>query len=380
VRIAVACHPGLGGSGIVAVELANALAARGQDVVVVATAQPARINGIAFERVEVPASPVFEHGPYDVALAGHLVELVRREPVDLVHLHYAIPHAASALLATQVLGAAAPATVVTLHGTDVTRLGAHRELRAITAFALRSATGVTTPSRFLRTEAAACFDLAPERIHVISNFVDVARFAPPARRDRAQLAALFGDSDGAPVLFHVSNFRPIKRPQQLLDILARVREKVPARLVLVGDGPERGATERAATAMGLDHATRFLGRRDDFEQLLGHADGFVLASESEGFGVAALEAMASGVPVFGYRVGGLPEVVVEGTGALVPCCDVEALAAAVVAGVGERATRDAMGRAARARAEHGFGREVAVLRYDTYFRHVLARRAHGGSL
>jgi L-malate glycosyltransferase len=362
-RIAVACYPGLGGSGIVAVELANELAARGHHVVVVATARPARVNGVAFEHVDVPASPVFEHAPYDVALAGHLVELVRRESIELVHLHYAIPHAASALLAAQVLGAQAPAMVVTLHGTDVTRLGAHPELRPITAYALASATGVTTPSRFLRGEAAACFDLAPERIQVISNFVDVARFAPPVQRDRGRLAALFDDPADGPILFHVSNFRPIKRPLQLLDVLERVRA---ARLVLVGDGPERAATERAAAERGLASATRFLGRRDDFEQLLGHADGFVLASETESFGVAALEAMAAGVPVYGYRVGGLPEVVGDAAGRLVESGDVDALASAIVTG-----NRDTQGRAGRARAEALFRSDRVVVEYERYFAGLL---------
>jgi glycosyltransferase involved in cell wall biosynthesis len=161
-------------------------------------------------------------------------------------------------------------------------------------------------------------------------------------------------------------------------VLVRVRRSLPARVVLVGDGPERDAVAARASELGVGDAVCFLGRRDDFAGLLGNADGFVLPSESEGFGVAALEAMAAGVPVFGYRVGGLPEVVAEGTGALVACGDVDALAAAVVAGVRDRATRDGLGRAARARAEE-FGREAAVIRYDSYFRHVLSRRIQRGS-
>jgi N-acetyl-alpha-D-glucosaminyl L-malate synthase BshA len=387
--IAVVCYPGLGGSGVVASELALGLAARGHRIHIVASAMPERLrsfpgHGIEFELVEVPSSPVFEHGPYDVAVASHLVELARREPIDLVHLHYAVPHAASGLLAAAVLGPAAPAMVTTLHGTDVTRLGAHPSLHAVTSFALAACDGVTAPSHYLRTAAAERFGLAAERIEVITNFVDLERFAPPARRDRTgELAALFPGPGGAgdgPILFHVSNFRPIKRPLDLIDVLVRVRRSLPARVVLVGDGPERDAVAARASELGVGDAVCLLGRRDDFAGLLGHADGFLLPSESEGFGVAALEAMAAGVPVFGYRVGGLPEVVAEGAGALVPCGDLDALAAAVVAGVGDRATRDAMGRAARARAEHGFGREVAVMRYDTYFRHVLARRILGGPL
>ncbi|HEU4734208.1 MAG TPA: N-acetyl-alpha-D-glucosaminyl L-malate synthase BshA [Kofleriaceae bacterium] len=406
--IAVVCYPGLGGSGVVAAELALGLAARGHRIHVVATSVPERLlgrrgpgarpgspelpgpaggapgasgeiaPGIWFERVEVPSSPVFEHGPYDVAVASHLVELVRRTPVDLVHLHYAVPHAASALLVASVLGAAAPAMVITLHGTDVTRLGAHPSLRPVTAFALAAADGLTAPSRYLAGVAVERFGLAAERIEVIPNFVDLARFKPPPHgRDRVAsgLAALFPDRAGdGPILFHVSNFRPIKRPLDLIEVLARVRRTLPARAVLVGDGPERDAVAARARALGVGDAVCLLGRRDDFCVLLGHADGFVLPSESEGFGVAALEAMAAGVPVFGYRVGGLPEVVSEGAGVLVPCGDVDALAQAVLAGAGDRAARDEMGRAARARAEAGFGGDAAIARYETYFRRVLAGR------
>jgi L-malate glycosyltransferase len=384
--LAVVCYPGLGGSGIVASELAVGLAARGHRVHVVATAIPERLrNGrgaaLQFELVEVPSSPVLEHGPYEVAVACHLIELARREPIDLVHLHYAVPHAASALLVRQVLGARTPAIVTTLHGTDVTRLGPHPSLHAVISFALAACDGITAPSSYLRGAAAERFGLAAERIEVIPNFVDLARFAPPPRRGHAtgELAGLFAGGEDGPILFHVSNFRPIKRPLDLVEMLVRVRRSLPARLVLVGDGPGREAVAARARELGVGDAVCMLGRRNDFAGLLAHADGFVLPSESEGFGVAALEAMAAGVPVFGYRVGGLPEVVVDGTGALVPCCDVDALADAVVAGVRDRATRDALGQAARAHAE-AFGCEVAMQRYETYFRDVLANRTKGSAL
>lgn len=390
-RIAVVCYPALGGSGVIASELALALAGRGHRIHLVATALPERLRSTAvrFERVDVPSSPVFEHAPYGEAVASHLIELARRDPIDLVHLHYAVPHAASALLADRVLGAAAPAMVVTLHGTDVTVLGSHRSLHAVTAFALDACAGLTTPSRYLRAQAADHFGLAAERIEVIPNFVDLERFAPPARRDRARLAALFGTPEGAspgPVLFHVSNFRPIKRPLDLIEVLARVRRSLPARLVLIGDGPERAAVEDRARLLGVADAVRALGRRREFAGLLAHADGFLLTSESESFGVAALEALASGVPVFGYRVGGVPEVVAEGAGTLVPCGDVDALAEAVIAGVSDRRAHDAMAEAARARAEALFSMNLAVERYEIYFRHVLAGRpgaragATGGAL
>jgi N-acetyl-alpha-D-glucosaminyl L-malate synthase BshA len=352
--IAVVCYPGLGGSGVIASELARALAGRGHRVFVLATAMPERLreNGVRFERIEVPTSPVFDHAPYDLAVTTKLVEVARRERIDVIHVHYAVPHAVSAMLAKQLLGAASPAIVATLHGTDVTRLGS---LAEITGHALAAADAITAPSSYLRTAAAHL--VAPERIEVISNFVDTARFTPAQRTSRAE-----------PVLFHVSNFRPIKRTRDLVDVLAAVRRSVPARMVLVGDGPERVAVEAHAAACGLADAMQFLGRRDDFEHALRDADAFVLPSEMESFGVAALEAMASGVPVFGYRVGGLPDVVGD-TGALVAPGDVSALAAAIVDGLPRSV---ALGRAARTRAE-GFAREAVVDRYEA----VLHRVARG---
>jgi N-acetyl-alpha-D-glucosaminyl L-malate synthase BshA len=365
--IAMVCYPALGGSGVVASELARGLAARGHRVHVIATELPDRAGGgsgeLRFERVEVPSSPVFEHGPYGLAVASRIVELARREPIDVLHLHYAIPHAASALLAAQVLGDAAPASVITLHGTDATHLAGHPGVHPVTAFAIAACGAITVPSHYLRREAAERYELPATRIQVIPNFVDLERFAPPARREPAP--------DG-PVLFHVSNFRPIKRPVDLAEVLARVRRSLPARMVLVGDGPEREAVAARAAALGVAGAMTFFGRRADFAGPLGHADGFVLASESESFGVAALEAMAAGVPVYGYRVGGLPEVVCEDAGALVPVGDLDALAAAIVEGLRDPARRDAMGRAARGCAEREFSAERALAAYEACYRRLLA--------
>jgi len=365
--IAMVCYPALGGSGVVASELARGLAAHGHRVHVIATELPDRTGGetgeLRFERVEVPSSPVFEHGPYCLAVASRIVELVRREAIDVLHVHYAVPHAASAMLAAQVLGDAAPARVITLHGTDATRLAVHPGVHPVTAFAIAACDAITVPSHYLRREAAERYDLPAARIQVIPNFVDLERFAPPARREPAP--------DG-PVLFHVSNFRPIKRPVDLAEVLARVRRSIPARMVLVGDGPEREAVAARAAALGIAGAMTFLGRRADFAGLLGHADGFVLTSESESFGVAALEAMAAGVPVYGYRVGGLPEVVCDDAGALVPVGDLDALAAAIVDGLRDPARRDAMGRAARACAEHELSAARARQAYEACYRRLLA--------
>jgi N-acetyl-alpha-D-glucosaminyl L-malate synthase BshA len=370
--IAMVCYPALGGSGVVASDLARGLAARGHRVHVIATELPARATGgpgeVRFERVEVPSSPVFEHGPYGLAVASRIVDLVRREPIDVVHLHYAVPHAASALLAAQVLGDAAPARVITLHGTDATRLASHPGVHPVTAFAIAACDAITVPSHYLRREAAERYGLPAARIAVIPNFVDLEQFAPVARP-----AAAAGPG---PVLFHVSNFRPIKRPVDLAEVLARVRSTLPeARMVLVGDGPEREAVAARAAALGIADAMTFLGRRPDFAGLLAAADAFVLTSESESFGLVALEAMAAGVPVFGYRVGGLPEVVCDDAGVLVPVGDTAALAAAIADAVREPARRDAMGRAARTCAETEFSTPRALAEYEACYRRLVAGQA-----
>jgi N-acetyl-alpha-D-glucosaminyl L-malate synthase BshA len=266
--------------------------------------------------------------------------------------------------------------VVTLHGTDVTALGPHPSLSAVTCAALDACAGLTTPSRYLRNQAVDAFGLAAGRIEVIANFVDLERFRPPARRDPAQLARLFdappAEGGGGPVLFHVSNFRPIKRPLDLILALVRIRRTLPARLVLIGDGPERAAVESLAHELGVSGAVASLGRRRDFADLLGHADGFLLTSESESFGVAALEAMSCGVPVLAYRVGGLSEVVTEDVGRLVDPHDVDGLAAEAVTLLTNDGLRASLGTAARARACSRFGRKAAIDRYEAHYRRLMS--------
>lgn len=380
--LAIVCHARLGGSGVIAADIAVGLARRGHRVRVIATARPARTlpghENLIFEQVSTSNYPLFDHPPYTLDVAAKIVEVARAHDLDLVHLHYAIPHAASALLARQTLGDRAPRFVTTLHGTDVTVVGGDPGYREVTRMTVVAADGVTAPSEFLRREAVRLLALPPEvDVEVIPNFVDTGAFAPPQRRDRrrlGELLAMDGTAPAGPFLFHVSNFRPVKRTPELMDILARVRARVPAHLVLVGDGPERENAQRRAAELGLYRHVTFLGERTDFAELLGHADAFVLPSESESFGVAALEALSCGVPVFGYRVGGLPEVVADGCGTLVESFDVDALAGAIVAMLGDDAGRERARRAARARAVDCFEREQLLDRYESLYRRLTVGR------
>lgn len=375
-NIAVVCYASLGGSGIIAADIAAGLACRGHVVHVIATAPPSRplpeSERLFFHEVRVADYPLFEHPSYGVAVAAAIVEVAQQHRLDLVNVHYAVPHATSAYLARQVLGAHAPKVVTTLHGTDVTRVGVDPSYQSITRFAVAQSDGLTVPSQFLRGEVYRLLGLPTTTpIDVVANFVDTQHFCPPVQRERSRLYSFFPTAAaGSVVLIHVSNFRAVKRVADLMDVLANVRRTVPAYLLLVGDGPERGRAAQRAVELGVADAVCFLGKRSDFVDYLRHADAFVLPSESESFGVAALEALSCGVPVFGYAVGGLPEVVTPDVGALVEPFDTEALAAAVVSAITEPATREHLSHAARQRAVSCFQRAPALDRYERLFHRV----------
>lgn len=376
-RVGIACFPTLGGSGVIASELATGLARRGHQVHVFATARPSRVHAscerLAFHAVDVPGYPLFQHAPYSLALATRIVDVARETPLDVLHVHYAVPHAASAMLVRQVLGDDAPAIVTSLHGTDVTRVGASPAYRSVTAHAVATSDAITVPSEFLRREAHEKLGLPGSvPVEIVPNFIDTDHFAPPAQRDRGRFAGLFDDPEDGPVLFHVSNFRAVKRPVDLVEVLSRVRKSLPARLVLVGEGPERAAAEERAEELGLRGSTCFLGRRLDFAEHLRHADGFLLTSECESFGVAALEALGAGVPVFAYRVGGLPELIDDSVGRLAEPFDVDALAASLVGILSDPSARESLGRAARERAVGTYRTEPALDRYESLYRRIAA--------
>lgn len=385
--IGIVCYPTLGGSGVVAAEIAAGLARRGHRVHLIASAPPSRplpeCDRLFFHEVSVSDYPLFDHPPYALAVAAKIVEVAGEHHLDVVHAHYAVPHATSAYLARQVLGTAAPRFVTTLHGTDVTRLGADPSYRSITTFTVQASDGLTTPSEYLRRETRRLLGTTERTIDVIPNFVDTEHFAPAAPRDRARIDELFLAAfgtvaePGSPTLFHVSNFRPVKRPGDVVEVLARVRRQTPARLVLIGDGPERSHVAQRVRDLGIGASVCFLGKRAEFAEHLKHADAFVLPSETEGFGVAALEALACGVPVFGYRVGGLPEVVGHGCGTLVEPYDVVMLAEATLEALMDPAAASAFARAARARAVTHFRRDPALDRYEAHFRSVRAVGSSG---
>lgn len=380
--IAVVCYPSLGGSGIVATELAAGLVRRGHRVHVLASALPSRplpeCPRLFFHEVSVPNYPLFDQAPYMLALSSAIVNVTREHALDIVNVHYAVPHAASAYLARQVLGSAAPALVTTLHGTDVTRVGAQASYRDVTRFCVEASDAITVPSEFLRQEAHRLLEIdAHTPIDVIPNFVDTERFAPAPRRDVARFDGLFeraGAAEPGPMLLHASNFRAVKRVNDLLEVLSRVREHLPARLLLVGDGPERAQAAQRARELRLSNSVCFLGKRADFVDYLKHADAFLLTSETESFGLAALEALSCGVPVLGYAVGGLPSVVSPDAGRLVQPLAVEALAAETVRLLGQPDRLRAMGAAAREHVLTHYRVEPAIARYEGLFERVLSAR------
>ncbi len=332
-RIGITCYPTYGGSGAVATELGLELARRGHEIHLISYASPFRLRGFAehvyFHEVDLSGTyPLLEYFPYSLALAVKQEEVALRENLDILHVHYAIPHATAAFLAREMLrGQHELKVVTTLHGTDITLVGQERSFYTVTKFSIEQSDAVTAVSEFLREETQKAFLCEGCRIDVIPNFINPAEYYPSSEaRCRSSLAP-----ENAKVLIHVSNFRPVKRVPDVVRVFAKVRERVPSVLVLVGDGPERPATEAEVERLGLSDHVRFLGKVNAVADLLRAADVFLLPSQSESFGLGALEAMACGVPVVASRVGGIPEVVVDGeTGALLPVGDVDAMAEATV--------------------------------------------------
>jgi L-malate glycosyltransferase len=370
-KIGITCYPTYGGSGVVATELGMELAARGHEIHFVSYAMPTRLNPaserIFFHEVEMTTYPLFDHPPYTLALAVKMTEVAESAQLDLLHVHYAIPHSVSAMLARSMSAPRRLPFITTLHGTDITLVGNDRSYLPITRFSIEQSDGVTAISQYLRERTLKEFDIH-RPIEVISNFVNCDLYCRAADQSlRTEWAP-----DGEPILMHLSNFRPVKRITDVVEIFALVREKLPAKLVMIGDGPDRGTAEWLVRQKGISSDVFFVGKQGHVQDFLGMADLFLLPSDLESFGLAALEAMACEVPVIASNVGGLPEVVTNGVdGYLVEPRDVESAAKHAV----ELLSRDdrgrEMGRQARISARKKFCSNDVIPLYEAYYRQVL---------
>jgi len=332
-RIGIVCYPTFGGSGVLATELGKALAQKGHQVHFITYQQPVRLNGfipnIFYHEVQVPTYPLFDYPPYETALASTMVDVIKNNGLDLLHVHYAIPHASAAYMAKRILeqdGITIP-IITTLHGTDITLVGKDKMYAPVVAFSINQSDAITAVSQNLRDETYKTFKIE-KQIEVIYNFVDVKRFTrKPIDAFKKVIAP-----DGERVLMHASNFRKIKRVQDVVKIFHAVRKQIPSKLLFVGDGPERATAEQLCRQLGVCDDVRFVGKQEQMEDILAIADLFLLTSEYESFGLAALEAMAAGVPVVSTNAGGLGEIMIEGvTGYMGNVGDVETMSRHAIA-------------------------------------------------
>lgn len=350
-----------------------ALAEAGDEVHVISYALPSRLSftspRIYFHEVVVPRYPLFEYPPYSLALATKMVEVARHQKLDVMHVHYAVPNAVSAVLARQILAPQPLPVVTTLHGTDVTLVGNDPNYLETTRYGIVQSDAVTAVSESLRLETVEQVGVLTKTIHVVPNFIDPARFEAARGSDGARRWAKPGER----TLVHISNFRPVKRVLDVVEIFERVHREVRSRLILVGDGPERGKVEQVCRERDLCHAITFIGSLPLIEEILVGADLFLLPSETESFGLAALEAMSCEVPVIATTAGGLPEVVMNGeTGFLRPVGDVDGMAAAAVDLLSDEPKRLAFAAAGRKLAVDRFAQDVIVGRYRELYERVVA--------
>lgn len=374
-RIGISCYPTYGGSGIVATELAMALADSGDEVHVISYALPSRLSltntRIFFHEVVTPRYPLFEFPPYSLALATKMVEVARHNQLDVMHVHYAIPNAVSAVLARQIVAPQPLPVVTTLHGTDVTLVGNDPNYLETTRWGILESDAVTAVSESLRRTTVEQLGVG-KPIDVVPNFIDPARYEAA----KHTLGARRWARPGERLLVHISNFRPVKRVLDVVEIFQRVRREVPSRLLMVGDGPERGKVEQLCRERNICGSITFVGSLPLIEEVLVGADLFLLPSESESFGLSALEALACEVPVICTSAGGLPEVVTEGeNGYLCPVGDVDGMAEAAVRLLKDEPLRRAFGEAGRRRAVTVFSQDRIVERYRSIYDRVLRTAA-----
>jgi N-acetyl-alpha-D-glucosaminyl L-malate synthase BshA len=373
-KIGIVCYPTFGGSGVVATELGKALADRGHQVHFVTYNQPARLDffseNLFYHEVSVSKYPLFDYPPYELALASRLVDVVRFENLDVLHVHYAIPHASAAFMAKQILltyGIYIP-VVTTLHGTDITLVGKDRTYKPVVTFSINKSDGVTAESEHLRKDTYEFFEIENE-IRVIPNFIDLTRFSLKPKDHFKKAIAPSGEK----ILIHTSNFRKVKRTQDVIRIFAKVIQKIPAKLLMVGDGEQRSDCEQLCRDLGVDDNVRFLGKQDAIEEILSVSDLFLMPSESESFGLAALEAMACKVPVITSNAGGLPELNVEGvTGFLKDVGDVDGMAEKAIYILEDDARLKTFKENALSRAKE-FDLSIILPMYENYYIEVIEK-------
>jgi len=371
-NIGIVCYPTFGGSGVVATELAKVLSKKGHKIHVLSYARPARLEtldtNITYHEVSINSYPLFDYPPYALALASQMVNLIEFENLDLLHVHYALPHATSAYLAKQIMmerGKTVP-IVTTLHGTDITLVGKDPSYKHVVEFSIDKSDGVTAVSEYLKKETYSNFDIKQD-IKVIPNFIDLDRFKKSNKSHFKKAIC----PDGEKVVVHVSNFRKVKRVPEVITVFSKIIEKgIKAKLLLVGDGPDRQLAEQQCRDLGICEHTRFLGKLDEVEEVLSIADLFLIPSGSETFGLAALEAMSCSVPVISSNVGGLPEVNIEGeTGYLCDLDDIDCMAKHAVNILSNQSLHDELSSKARKRAEL-FNQDFVVGMYEDFYREV----------
>lgn len=372
-KIGITCYPTYGGSGVVATELGLALASLGHEVHFISYAIPHRltrfVENIYFHEVETSTYPLFEHSLYDLSLTSKMLEVIEYEDLDLMHVHYAIPHAVSAYLAKQVWKKSGKKIkfITTLHGTDITLMGLEPTFMPLVKFSIEESDGVTAVSRFLKEKTLTNFNLKKE-IEVIYNFIDIDKYRPAEDKPFRKHVASCGEK----VLIHTSNFRVVKRVTDTIRILEKVKKEIPAKLVLVGDGPDRSECERLARELDLHKDVIFLGKQDAIEEILTAADLFLMPSQSESFGLSALEAMSCGVPVISSSVGGLPELIIHNeTGYIAEIGDVDRMAKYAIDLLTNDKKYKSFSRYSRDRAVKSFDKNLIVPQYIKYYESVL---------
>jgi len=371
-RVGIVCYPTFGGSGVLATELGKALANKGHEVHFISYNQPARLDffseNVFYHEVNIAKYPLFEYAPYETALAGKMVDIVQSAHLDVLHVHYAIPHASAALLAKQILqqkGITIP-VVTTLHGTDITLVGREVTYEHVVSWSINQSDAVTAVSNKLKEETLEHFDITRE-IDVIPNFIDFNRFNKKPREHFKQMIA----PNGEKIIIHTSNFRKVKRVEDVVAIFSRIIKEIPAKLLLIGDGPERSHIEKVCREHNTCDWVTFLGKQEAIEEILSIGDLFVLPSESESFGLAALEAMACEVPVISSNAGGIPEVNINGvTGFLSDVGDVDSMAQNAITLLKDPEMLKTFRKNALKQA-HNFDLKTILLQYEEVYNRVV---------